>query len=253
MGQYHDTFALPQFPNEKAQSFSHYALSGGAKLCEQYYTWRHDPDYEYGGPPPKGPLLASPCAAAVALMVTMGSWSKRPIITVGDYHEGEHAELYGSPPELVQDITAEVTALTSEAFGFSYTSDGNSPWLELSIPEDFKYRVDRMNAMHVPDWDLVLVATAGHSGEYLRPTPFLSVPHPVASCLLGGLWPTALLMTAVSDGLGGGDANMRPAGRWAGATFAWVSRNRADEVGAEDVTDWALEQSEVSSHVLSAT
>lgn len=251
MGQYHETFAISKFPNEKAEHFSHYALAGGAKLCEQNYTWVYDPDYEWGsGTMPKGTVLASPCAAAHALMITMGPWAKRRIVTVGDYHEGAFAELFGAPSHLVNDVTAEVTALTAEAFGFQFRADGASPWLELTVPDDFIFRIDKMKAMHIQDEDLVLVADAGHSGEYLEPRAFGSPSHPVASCLIGGLWPVALIMTAVSDGLGGGDARFEPAGRWAHSIFSWATRRSMDTIGAENVTDWALSQQEVSSHIL---
>jgi len=250
MGQYHQTFALPALPNERPQMFSHYALSGGAKLCEQNYTWQYDPDYQYGGPPPTGPLLASPCAAATAVMISMGPWSSRRIVTVGDYHEGEHSELYGAGEELVQDITAEVTAITAEAFGFTFRSDGGSPWLELELPDDFGHRITRAQCTLIHDPSLVLTAVTNSGLEYLRPDAFDSPPHPVASCLLGGLWPTALIMTAVSDGLGGGDANFEIPGRWGGARFAWLPRDKADEFGAVDITEWATAQAETRSHIL---
>ena len=250
MGQYHQTFALPRLPQEKAQMFDHYSLSGGAKLCEQNYTWHYDPDYEIGGPPPGGPLLTSPCAAATALMITMGDWKHRQIVTVGDYYEGDLAALYGGPAELVQDITAQVTALTAEAFGFSFSQRGGSPWLELELPEDFKNRIEVAEAMWIGDWDRVLVARSADVFEYLRPGAFYSPPHPVASCLLGGLWPVTLIMTAVSDGLGGGDARFEIPGRWAGCTFDWMNRDHADQDGAEDITVWAMSQTEVSAHLL---
>lgn len=252
MGQYHQTFALPALPNEKAQMFSHYSLSGGAKLCEQNYTWLHDPEYQVGGTagPPTGPMLASPCAAATAVMISMGPWSSRRIVTIGDYHEGEYSELYGAGEALVEDITAEVTAITAEAFGFKFRSDGRSPWLELELPEDFKKRITRAQATYIHDPSLVLLATPGGGLEYLRPDAFESPPHPVASCMLGGLWPVALIMTAVSDGLGGGDANFEIPGRWAGARFAWLSQDKADEAGAVDITEWATAQAETRSHIL---
>jgi len=264
MGQYHDTFALGRLPQEKAEHFDHYALGGGAKLCEQYYTWQYSSTpYKHGDPPLTGPLLASMCAAAVALNVTFGDWQYRDIITVGDYAEGddyggEYAPLYGAPSHLVEShlvesVTAKTTAIMSETFGVTFEADGDSPWLDLRMPVDFDGRIQKAEAMHIPDWELVLTNQKEGPGgwkEYLEPTPFMSPPHPVASCILGGIWPVALLMTAVSDGLGGGDAHFEPHGRWAGGKFAWLTRNEAVRLEFEDVSKWAINQKEVRHHIL---
>ena len=242
MGQYHQTYALPQHPLERAKKFNHYSLAGGAKLCEQYYTWTH----EYSGP-----LLASPCSMAVSLMITMGDWATSSIVTIGDYEEGEMAYLYSNNEAQVVDVTEQVTRTVGEALGFifiqDFDADPQSPWLDLELPDDWRSRIDGFANMRIPDEDAVLVSS---HREYLRPDAFQSPAHPVASCVLGGLWPTALLMTAVSDGLGGGDANFAPAGRWALASLGWMNRIDAQALGYIDVTDWALKQREVKSHLL---
>jgi len=197
------------------------------------------------------------CAAAVALNVTFGDWQYRDIITVGDYAEGddyggEFAPLYGGPPHLVGDITAKATAIINETFGVTVFAESGA-WLDIKMPDDFEYRINKAEAMHIPDWELVLTNQKEGPGgwkEYLEPTPFMSPPHPVASCILGGVWPVALLMTAVSDGLGGGDAHFEPHGRWAGGKFAWLTRNEAVRLEFEDVSKWAINQKAVRHPIL---
>lgn len=239
MGQYHQTYALPQHPLERARKFSHYSLAGGAKLCEQYYTWTFEDCPT---------LLASPCSMAVSLMVTMGDWADHSIVTIGDYEEGEMAYLYSNNEAQVMDVTAQTTAITAEALGFTFkTAIEDNPWLDLELPDDWRYRIGKFEAMHIDDPDAVLVSS---HREYLQPNAFESPAHPIASCVLGGVWPTALLMTAVSDGLGGGDANFAPAGRWALASLGWMNRLDAQAQGFIDVTNWALKQREVKTHLL---
>jgi hypothetical protein len=261
MGQYHTIAAFPHDPdsNEPVETIQHYTLGAGAKMAEQYYAWEYEKSHQ---------LVTSPYVMACALMIA-GPWQDKRIITIGDYSDGMGGNWWPYPgepcdyyaidavaddsndigsddfPMPVVDRTAEATVAIGEYLGMY--RKGEAKWDSIGIPDDFDQRLARLSMMpRRNSQPLVLVAV--DQAEYLDPLRLATTDDPLIAPAFGMAWPSALAMTALSDGAGGGDWRLEPYGRWALTRLRWMRRSDVSGV-ATDVTDWLLQQDEVRWHL----
>jgi len=221
MGQYHEMFAA--LPDGSVEMIDHYAFGAGAKLGEQCY-----PD--------------SPYIAAIGLLAA-DRWREARLIVVGDYAadvpapEGMPAECptwYGSEAGPV-NITELGIGLVGEAAGWSFNDGHGIGW--KGIDPNPRLEEFRAGWMAMPGED-VLVAI--DRGEFIRPEKFGSPRAGLVMPLAGAAWAAAVGMLAISDGFGGGDLHLEPAGRWAGSRLRALPVAEVEASGATDVTDWVL-------------
>ena len=245
MGQYHTIVAFDNDPNVPAETIEHYPLGAGAKLGEQFYAWQHEVTEQQ---------ITSPYTLACALMI--GSvWRDKRIMVIGDYSDGMGGDWFDYPGEpfdyyggakhsegLLVDRTDMAKGLVGEALGYSF-DDTVMKWSEIVEPDDLVERIDKLTRRQFKNDDSVLVSL--QAGEYLDPLKLRTTPDPLIAAATGFLWPCALAMTAISDGNGGGDWRMDPAGRWAYSRIGWLPRVEAQRAELFDVTGWALEQNEM--------
>lgn len=262
MGQYHELWAFDPTGIEPAETIDHYRFGAGAKLGEQAGTWdgrgwNRDTQKHTRSKYPKGVRTAAPYASAVALMA-MGRWAGRKLIVIGDYAEAsdvpgfkEEAPLnayYGQSgtyhnaeegPQRVADVSEYGLKLLAEASG--QTPSGKSGWdTDFAKPVDWTERVKRWASM--PEGDEQVIAST--AGEYLTLKEF-GTPSNMAAPFLGAAWPVVIGLLACSDGRGGGDLDLEPAGRWAYTHVSMVPRSEATFLGLADITPWVLSHDKI--------
>lgn len=245
MGQYHELFARdPQ--TGTIETIKHYPMGCGAKLLEQAWS-------------------TSPHVGAFGLLA-MSRWRGWEFIVVGDYAEPDDSpagwptahELYDEQhgrnsydeeKTATTDVTELAMNLIGEAAGWEFGSrdlkgrwtphaklsaERKSGWMDCRNKQIGQLTEQWLSGAHEP------TVLAASNGEYLRPEALGSPFNALHMPLCGGAWPAAYLMLAISDGKGGGDSRLEPAGRWGGLSLGVIPADAAE--GLVDVTDWFLEQ-----------
>jgi len=231
MGQYHEIFAA--MPDGTVETIDHYAFGAGAKLGEQCYR-------------------DSPYIAAVGLLAA-DRWREAKLIVVGDYAADQPAP-EGMPDDCptwygaslshggdgltaleVVDVTEFAVGLVGEAAGWSFNDNNGLGWKDIG--PNPRFEEFKAGWLDMPGED-VLVAI--DRGEFIRPEKLDSSRAGLVMPLAGAAWAAAVGMLAISDGHGGGDLCMEPAGRWAGSRLQAMPIAQVALTGATDVTDWVL-------------
>lgn len=274
MGQYHQIWAFDPNKESPPEHINHYALGAGAKLAEQVYTVNlyHDDALVA--------LVPSPYSSAVAL-AAMSRWKNRRLVVIGDYaQEGDVfgwaeqfpvTSYYGSTKpsapedfnpryyddveaaaaqaqavhESVLDISQDATSLLAEASGITFDTQVRA-WRDIVFPADYVDRIKCWQSLEDPTRYVI----ASGCGEYIRPEAFGSPTNGLAMPFIGAAWSIVIGLLAVSDGRGGGDLDLEPAGRWGYTNVNILAENKLN--GQVDITDWVLSQDSIERWVLHA-
>ena len=217
MGQYHKVYA--HLPSGKVETIDHYRFGAGAKMLEQAYN-------------------GSPYIAAVGLLATVGHWRGAHLIVIGDYVEDSDStgafdfrlsypfDTKYAAGDAAKDVTDNTIQLLSEASGYSFTN--LTGWEQAYPPLDLDERKQRAFSAA---GDFVLACP--NRGEFIRPDIAGSPANDLEMPFVSAAWAFAYGMLACSDGKGGGDACLSPAGRWAGEAVVPVT-------DCEDMTDISM-------------